>query len=44
MNTIKSVLIKIGLFLRLITITREKRVIHYKTFETMDDFCKEMFR
>lgn len=44
MNIIKSILLKVGIFFGLITIVKEKRIIHHKTFLTMDDFCKEIFK
>lgn len=44
MNIIKSILLKIGVFLGLITIVKEKRIIHHRTFATMGDFCKELFK
>ena len=44
MNVIKSILLRIGVFLGLIIIVKEKRIIHHRTFATMEDLCKEVFQ
>jgi len=44
MNILKSILIKIGIFLGLITIEEEKREIRSRTFSSMEEFCKEIFK
>jgi len=44
MNIIKSILLKIGIFLGLLTIEKEKRQVMNKTFSSMEEFCKELFK
>jgi hypothetical protein len=41
---LKDLIIKLGIFLGLCVEEKEKRQVMNKTFSTMEDFCKELFK